>query len=183
MIDSTNPRVMADNIRELFGVSGSQAVEISALQTDVETQGDAIEALRAYSTDEVNTGKKWIDNSDIYLKVFIIENMPNNTTVTITHNITNLGTMITCRGVMQTSEGLPGRPIPSGANPAIQYTILNLYIGTGSDFSNSSAIVILEYTKIAAPTPDILPSPDPDTRTLEEPEREEIEPEPIEEKK
>ena len=49
MTDSTNPRVLADNIRVLSGVSGSQASDISALQT-------LITSLVTWSTNETDTG-------------------------------------------------------------------------------------------------------------------------------
>ena len=193
MIDSTNPRSMADNIRYLAGASGSQASDISdletavgALQTTVGALQTTVGGLTTYDDEETDTGMKWIDGSSIYRKVFIIESMPNNTTVSIPHNITNLGTMITCMGVMQFAEGIPGRPIPSLANPAIQYSTQNIYIGTSADFSTASAIVILEYTKAASPAPEAQtsPSPEDDTRSIEPEEISEdeyIEPEEVRE--
>ena len=59
MTDSTNPRILADNI--------------SALQTTVISQGNAIEALGSYSTTEIDTGKTWIDGSKIYRIVLTFE--------------------------------------------------------------------------------------------------------------
>lgn len=48
MIDSTNPRIMADNIKELAAASGGTYTPAG------------------YSTEEVNTGIKWINESPIY---------------------------------------------------------------------------------------------------------------------
>ena len=52
MIDSTNPRIMADSIRALSGESGSQASDISTLQSDVE-------ALQIYDDAEAETPVLW----------------------------------------------------------------------------------------------------------------------------
>ena len=171
MTDSTNPRVMADNIRELSDKQIVEAAEIVALQGD-------IEALGSYLTDEVDTGKKY-GNNPIYRKVFDIQALPNNTTESFDHGVSNLGTVISLTGVMQYSAGFTGRPIPSGTNPSIFYNTTKIILTTSSDFSGNSAIIVFEYTKYT-PTPDVLPSPDPDTRSLEEPERE-LETEPINE--
>ena len=173
MIDSTNPRVMADNIRKLSDKQIAEAAEIVALQGD-------IEALGSYSTTEVDTGKKWIDGSAIYRKVFVIENLPNSTTDTVAHNISNIGVVTALYGVAQYATGHWGLTIPYSTVILLRYNATNLAITTTSDYTYASAIIVLEYTKSAAPTPNVLPSPDPDTRTLEEPEPE---PEPIEEKK
>lgn len=165
MTDSTNPRVMADNIREL---SGNQAA-----------QGAKLEALGSYSATEVNTGMKYGDD-DIYRKCIAIEALPNNTTVNIPHGITNLGTVIDFRGIALATPDFPGRILPTGVVPTLRYTATNVTIQSNTDLSAVPGLIVLEYTKSAAPTPNVLPSPDPDTRSLEEPEPE---PEPIEEKK
>ena len=166
MIDSTNPRVMADNIR---GLSNSQA-----------TQGEKIEALGTYSTDEINTGMK-LGNDDIFRKIFEVE-LPNNTTKTFAHGISNLNKVIRFEGFVQYAPGVSGRQIAtatSGFN-SISYTASNIAMTTNTDLSGVTGIIIIEYTKSAAPTPDVTPSPDSDTRALEEREPES---EPIEEKK
>lgn len=49
---------------------------------------------RSYSTEEVNTGKTWIDGKPIYRKVFYSDtNWPNNTTIGTIANIENLCTI------------------------------------------------------------------------------------------
>ena len=172
MIDSTNPRIIADSIRHLSGEVGSQ--------------GDAIEALGFYSNDEADTGKKWIDGKAIYRKIISIEHMPDADTITIPHGITNLETIIDCHGIMQPAAGTPGRFFPQGANPALLVSSVNLFVGTTSNFSGNSGFVIIEYTKSASPSPDLSSAPN-DSRSIEPevreetPEEEPIEAEPIEE--
>ena len=177
MIDSTNPRSMADNIRHLAGASGSQASDISTLQTIVEAQGDAIEALQTFSTTEVNTGMKYGD-SDIYRKVFHITDLPNNETKAYAHGIDNLGDVLRLDGVIQYATGFAGRPVTISATSILTYNATNIFIANTADLTGKTAIVILEYTK---PAPASLTSPAPDdTRSIEPeeiPEDEYIEPE------
>ena len=178
MTDSTNPRVMADNIRELSGNVGSQASDIEdlqddlgTLQTTVGTQGDAIEALGTYSTDEVDTGML-LGEDKIYRKVFMIEHMPNATTTDIPHGITNLGIVVRLYGVVQAGDS-EGYMFPYYNTRLVRYTSTLLKVQATTDLSDRSAVVIMEYTKAAA---NPLTSPAPETRTNEEPEeiREEI---------
>ena len=183
MIDSTNPRSMADNIRHLVGASGSQASDISTLQTTVEAQGDAIEALQAYSTTETDTGKIWIDSSPIYRRSFYMDDFTDVTLsgFDIVTGLTGINKIIDMIGVIandsdnvyQLSNYLAGsnnsniRYEPSGKIRAVLTGVTPTYI-----------IVTIEYTKAAAPT---LTSPAPDdSRSIEPeeiPEDEYIEPE------
>ena len=81
MIDSTNPRSMADNIRKLWekfkSISGdllpsrstATTGQILKLTGENKIPGWADEysyTPPAYSETEVNTGQKWIDGKDIY---------------------------------------------------------------------------------------------------------------------
>ena len=81
MIDSTNPRSMADNIRKLWdkfkSISGdllpsrstATTGQILKLTGENKTPSWAEEyryTPPAYSKTEVNTGQKWIDGKDIY---------------------------------------------------------------------------------------------------------------------
>ena len=165
MIDSTNPRILADNIR--------------ALQAAVETLG-------AYSTEETNTGKKWIDDSTIYKKVFFVESLPNATTKSINHGITNLKNVIKLEGLCQAAEGASGFPFPYATTLLLRYTSTQIAIQASGNSSSQSAYIIMEYTKSATPSNLVSPSPD-GTRSIEPVIREgesEVEPiidEPIEE--
>ena len=159
MIDSTNPRVMADNIRNL--TAGAQADE-SAIASNASAIGD----LQTYDDEETDTGKKWIDGSSIYRKVIFVEHLPNASIGTYDHNITNLGSVIIFYGVIQAAAGYHGRIMPY-QNIALTYTSAKINIGPGTaDLSPYSAYIIIEYTKSAAPSSLTSPSPD-DSRSIE----------------
>ena len=46
-----------------------------------------------YSTSEVKTNRKWIDSKPIYRKVITANSLPNNSSTTINHGISNLETI------------------------------------------------------------------------------------------
>ena len=165
MIDSTNPRVLADNIRHLSGESGSQASDISALQSTVTAQGNAIAAIGSYSTEEVNTGMKYGD-SDIYRKTFYIEELPNTTTATVTHGIENLEYLLDLKLAVQRTGSISGRIITYTQSLNIVLRSSDIAITSNSDYSGTSGIVIIEYTKSAAPAALTSPAPD-DSRSIE----------------
>ena len=168
MTDSTNPRVMADNIREL---SAGQAAQGTKLEAE-------IEALGSYSATEVDTGKKWIDGKSIYRRV-IIGNTPAAEGSPLDTNQV-YDKILKIDGVV-----LSGGSYTYDLNKYIQVvglggSVIRVNRSSNSDYQDAPFILIAEYTK--APTPDVLPSPDPGTRVLEE-SKTEFEPEPIEEKK
>ena len=80
MIDSTNPRIMADNIKELAAAgTGSQVVanpegaataNLQKLGIDETVYGIPVYTPANYSTDEVDLGIKWIDGNGVYRKTF-----------------------------------------------------------------------------------------------------------------
>ena len=174
MTDSTNPRVMADNIRELSKTQAAQG-------TDLENK---IEVLGSYSTSEVDTGMKYGED-DIYRKIL------TGTTETYTDNVFSATTvslgvvksLLLLRVIVKFGAYLVELPYLNDSGKILK-SFYNTVSGdvhlssNGATFSDCNFIVIAEYTKPApAPTPNVLLSPDPDMRSLEE------EPEPIEEKK
>ena len=178
MIDSTNPRILADNIRHLSGESGSQASDISNLQTAVITQGNSITALQIFNDDETDTGKKWIDGSSIYRKIIEVEHFPNATSATI--DVDGLLNLISVYGFMPSVSGFAGRPLPYGNVVTFRFENGKMYLITTSDYSSYGGYIVIEYTKSAAPSAALSPAPD-DSRSIEneDPEirSEEIEPE------
>lgn len=83
IVDSTNPRVMADNIRELAANSGggSDLPEVTA-DDDGKVLGvvegswgkmDIPSEIVDYSTTEQDTGSKWIDGRPVYQKTYVFE--------------------------------------------------------------------------------------------------------------
>ena len=175
MIDSTNPRILADNVRALSGEVGSQASDISALQATVGK-------LVMYSTTEYDTGKKWIDDSTIYGKIFVVENPTIGELQTIAHGVSNLGDVTDVHGVAQVDSGFSGKFAPYRQDILITYngTYIEYSIAQGQS-GLKKMYIFFEYTKSASPSPDLAPTPD-DTRSIEpEAREEEPEAEPIEE--
>lgn len=103
-----------------------------------------------HSTNEVNTGAKWIDGTAIYKKTVNIGNLPNNTTKTVAHTITNFDTLIKLEGAF--TNGANSAPLPYPATTAskivqVYADATNITIGTGEDRSSYSGYVTLYYTK------------------------------------
>lgn len=107
---------------------------------------------RSYSTEEHLTGRKWIDGKPIYRKTVDCGAMPNNTTKNVAHSITNLDEVITLSGNAKRSEGtrLP-LPFTSADNLTNNIQVYsndtNIVIIAGTNRSNYSGYVTLEYTK------------------------------------
>ena len=139
--DSTNPRVMADNIKELDARSLTTADEVSALQI--------------YDTDETDTGKKWIDGSAIYRKVIDIGDIEAATASTTAHEISNLGIVIDYKLIAITDSAFMYPIIASSASYVRQVVIndTNVVIKSATNApALTDVYAIIEYTK-TPPTP------------------------------
>ena len=167
MIDTTNPRGLADNIRAIWdkikdisghilpGTTSATAGQILKLNSDKEpTWADEYSYTPpAYSsTDEVNTGQKWIDGKDIYCKV-LNGSLPEITQSTNYTFDTNAGiTFIDGNLVCITTGSL------YTLNPyTLRYNSTNGAVGSivTSSFSEAGYRVVYRYTK---------PDPEPETR-------------------
>ena len=107
-----------------------------------------------YSTDEVLTGKFWIDGKPIYRKVIDCGALPNNTTKRTAHNIQNLETVVSLEGkAYRPSDGLwINIPHVNTSSLASGLSIVvyngNIEMGDGVDYSTfTTSFVIIEYTK------------------------------------
>lgn len=113
--------------------------------------GDPI--IMDYSTIETNTGSTWIDGSAIYKKTLNVPALPDSTTLSIAHNISNLGTVINIEGTCHDSSGyqlLMNSPRTSTTDANFIRTIIHgIYVDiiTGTDRSSYSGYVTLYYTK------------------------------------
>lgn len=190
--DSTNPRIMADNIKRLeseihnldseipshdvgdagkyLGVDNSGDLAFSDVPNELPpttgaTAGQilALDSEKApawvdnynldYSTNEVNTGVKWIDNKNIYKKVF---HFTENINGSHDHNISNFGDLVKCNLVCKRADGYieqaPIVPRTTGWNMSVEditTSSFTLFIGSAytSTYAITDAWVILEYTK------------------------------------
>lgn len=189
MIDSTNPRILANNIRKLFAmikaivpgtvVEGNPSGSgFNTLLTKIKIgnskyklppevtanpEGEATGSLTkigigseiypvkegiTYSTDEFDTGDKWIDDSPIYCKVYTpasaislsTQGLGTDITSTIT-NVSDISLLIEARvHLVGTSLYLPiGAEILDGVISA--YTFVNASVD----------VIVLKYTKVTTP--------------------------------
>lgn len=103
-----------------------------------------------YSTLEVNTGAKWINGDTIYKKTVNLGSLPNATTKTVTHNISNFGSLIKVEGAFTngTNSGVLPYPATTLAKAVQVYTdATNVSILTGENRSSYTGYVTLYYTK------------------------------------
>ena len=165
--ESKNIQTIADNIRTLENQINALDVEIpphasadSGKILSVDSEGD-LEWKTEYSytppayssTEEVNTGQKWIDGRDVYCKV-ITSNLPILETTTnhlIEYSDLNFDLIIDFEAIVTSSNGLI---ITNRYGLAIQKSVSQITIySISSSYSEGKALVIIYYVK-----PDPVPS-------------------------
>lgn len=106
-----------------------------------------------YSTDEVDTGKKWIDGKTIYQKTFVMGGLGVATTIKKPHNISNLDIVIRIQGIAKENSIGATINLPHAADRQ-PYTVTvyadntNVNIQTYADQSGYvQSYVTLWYTK------------------------------------
>jgi len=111
---------------------------------------DYINSLGTYSTTEQVVGT-WINNKPVYRKVVELGALPDNSQKTVPHNIANLGTVVSLRGM---TTGDNKFPIPeSRTSLYLDYQVglwcnsTNIVVETGNDRTSTSAFAVIEYTK------------------------------------
>jgi microcystin-dependent protein len=111
--------------------------------------------INTYSTNEVNTGKTWIDGKPIYRKVIDLGTLPNISEKTVSAGIsTNLDKVVKLYGIAHNPSNKHGFPLPyvysnNDANIEIVYlgNSDNIRITCNTDRSSLYGYAILEYTK------------------------------------
>lgn len=112
----------------------------------------AYDLIGSYSTSEVATKYKWIDDKIIYKKTVDVGTYPNSTTKTVAHGITGLSLLIDLTGYAadNTGQNIPvNMPYPP-SNPASISAYINgsnITIITGTDRTAFSGHITLWYTK------------------------------------
>ena len=141
----------------------SNAVDASTLQTNaVTTAKIASGAVTAdktafggdYSTTEVSTGFKWVDNKIIYKKTIYISSVGTGSTVTKAHGITNFSEMVRLEGALHATSGqywpVPQKQANTDGLIAVRVDATNIYVNADSTLTgNGTAYVTLYYTKSA----------------------------------
>lgn len=135
---------------------------------------DYINGLETYSTSEQRIGT-WIDGKPVYRKVINFGALPNASTKSVSHNISNLGTILDIKGTGTNGSFWFKFPHVVQDTPTngieINVSTTLIYIKTGSDRSAYSAYVTLEYTKTTdtAQNTRSIPSNDEVEEPIEEP--------------
>lgn len=143
--DNTDSHLTADDVQEAID--------------ELTTMISSINPLDEYSTTEKVVGK-WIDDRDVYEKVVNFGALPNATTKSVAHGITDLDYCISVSAVASNSEHsnfvLPlvqpeTTAIPSQIGITLNATNINIY--SGADRSGyTSCYVVLRYVKVAPQT-------------------------------
>lgn len=104
-----------------------------------------------YGSLEANTGLRWIDGNVIYRETVGMGALPNNTSKSVAHGISNLRNFTHIWGIA--ISGTTGLPMPYADTAAVGSQIeiyagsANVVVVTGSDRSAYTGYVVLEYTK------------------------------------
>lgn len=108
---------------------------------------DYINGINTYSTDEVDTGKKWINNKPIYKKVIEFTSISANNTQYKSFGVNNIDTIIGMNGILKDSTTF--RDINTTNNIIIFVNINNnnIYMVNNSSDAFTNAYIIVEYTK------------------------------------
>ena len=107
----------------------------------------------AYLTSEVTTGMTWIDNKPIYRKVIDCGALPNATTKSVAHNVSNIDTVVFANGVSYSTTTGFNFPIPYAADTLqaqvkMWVTSTDIYLQTIANRSEyNQTYIIIEYTK------------------------------------
>ena len=112
-----------------------------------------LQAQGAYSTEEVNTGKRWINNKPIYRKVVNFGTLPNNAHKTVPHGISNVENFISVTGWTKNPSDNVNFNLPF-VSPGSDYCVSldisgdNIDVQTARNRTSFTiSYVILEYTK------------------------------------
>lgn len=135
-----------DDIRQMVQDAIDSIEEGSAFVTKTEA---------SYSSEEINTGKTWIDGKTIYRKVISIGNLPNNTTSLSPHGISDIETIIDVNPKWHDTSGdsswyTSNRIDSSTIKLTFRANTTNIIIeGLGANWGTrtENCTVTLEYTK------------------------------------
>ena len=129
--------------------SGSTPLSASNLNAMVDNIYSDLDA-NVYSTTETVIGT-WL-GKPLYRKVIDFGTLPNTTTKSVNHNISNLNKIVSMKGYAY--NGTNFNPLPStnvnslGNQMALYCNATQVIVATGADRSNfTESYVVLEYTK------------------------------------
>lgn len=103
-----------------------------------------------YSTEEQDTGLKWIDGKKIYQKTVSCGELPNKTNKSIAHGIINMDVVVDLKGMAKNGSGLYVTVPLVNKDPGVRLDAdaTNIYLQSSDDWSNySNAYITIQYTK------------------------------------
>ena len=155
-MNTINIKALSEQVARLDGSLGKIAPLVPKIPKD-------------YSTDEVNTGLKWIDGKEIYRKAF------TGNIAAITSTATQpVGTMenidiVGCTSVCKTADNTSESVNRFGLTYIYSTGAINL-LALPTAYSEGTYTVIIDYVKVAAPSkgpdsePDEVPEDEPETK-------------------
>lgn len=141
---NTTKKVTVDGLIATGSISTAKLADDAVTAAKTNFAGD-------YSTSEVSTGFTWTDGKTIYKKTVSIGALPNTTTKSTAHGITNLSYVILVQGMASTSTNF--FPLPYLSTSSLTFGIgvsvqgSNIVTETGADRSGYTGYVTLFYTK------------------------------------
>jgi hypothetical protein len=134
---------------------GFTGLEVDSLLQYVEDIKEAVpvssQMINNYSTSETVTNGKWINDKIIYRKVINFGTMPNATSRSVAHGISNLEQIVTLYGISGVNGGasIPNaKDFPTGSHVRLKVDMTNITMVTEYDLSSiTTSYVIIEYTK------------------------------------
>lgn len=152
--------VKIDGITMIVDVDGfiKPNIDNDTLYVDDDPDSDYFEKIRArkanYSLSEQDTGLKWLDGRTIYTKLLSLGPLPNSTTKSVPHGISNLDFMISMYGAAKDSTAGFTYPLPYVTINALANCIqlyvqgANIVINVGSNRTTATvAYILLTYVK------------------------------------
>lgn len=148
---------LSDTPASYSGQAGKRVVvngTEDGLEFETITGGDDGDGLTLdYSTSEQTTTRTWFGGETIYQKTINFGTLPNNTTTSVAHNITNLEYVIRHEFWAERSSDGNQLPIPTvnntslGAALQLNVNTTNVVVRTSSDYSAYTGVITLWYTK------------------------------------
>lgn len=107
---------------------------------------------QSYSTTEMDTGATWIDGKHIYKKTINCGALPNATTKTVAHGISNIGLVVKYEAIATYGSNSTQIPIPFVsdnlyAQVALRVEANDIVLWCQVDRSPATSYVTLYYTK------------------------------------
>lgn len=148
-------KVNAADMNEIKTVVNGLVVNTNSNSQESSYSCDYINDCNTYSTDETFTGKYWINGKKIYRKIINFGALPNSTTKSVAHGISNLDEVLLLNAIAKSGTSYKTIPDVISTNAAqyltgqikISISSGNIVIYTESNQSSFSAYITIEYTK------------------------------------